>query len=450
MELFIIAFLPCIVGLLVYFNSTISDKNKFLITTIVSIIELFLIIKSYTLPTQNYAIYNDVFKISFGIDDLSFLFLCLTGFIFAMVMIISSNQSLSALLLITESIVILFFLAKDLASFYVFFEMSLIPLFFIIGIWGGKNRALAGYKFLIYTLIGSLLLLISFIVIINKFGILGFDVLKHNNQSWLWWLIFIGLAIKIPLFPFHTWLPNAHTEAPTEGSMILAGIMLKMGGYGMIRLLLIPMFDLSMRFSEYVIVLSLITMLYASFLCLYQNNIKKLIAYSSIAHMSYVVMGIFSCTSEGLNGAVFQMISHGIISPGLFLIVGIIYHNYHTRNMKTLSGLAHQMPALAVFSFLLLLGAIGFPSTSGFIAELIIILAVFKYNIIYGFVVTTGIVLSALYMLKLYNTVFFYEIQSRFKIHKLHVNQIIVLSLLTIIVFILGLYPNIMQNWRFI
>src|SRR5204863_8648295 len=315
--------------------------------------------------------------------------------------------------LVLETMMIGVFSALDLVLFYVLFEGGLIPMFLIIGVWGGKRRVYASFKFFLYTFIGSVLMLLAIMSMYWYSGTSDITVLLSNvhfppaMQTWLWLSFFASFAVKMPMWPVHTWLPDAHVEAPTAGSVILAGILLKMGGYGFIRFSL-PMFPhASEMFAPLVFTLSVVAIVYTSLVALAQEDMKKLIAYSSVAHMGFVTIGIFTLTQQGIEGAIFQMISHGLVSGALFLCVGVVYDRLHTREIAAYGGLVHRMPAYALVFMVFTMANVGLPGTSGFVGEFLTLLSAFLANSWVAFLATLGVILSAAYALWLYGRVMF-------------------------------------------
>jgi NADH-quinone oxidoreductase subunit M len=396
-----------------------------------------------------------------GVDGISIFFVVLTALL-TLVCVIANlftvkkyiKEFLFCFLLI-ESFCIGAFSSINLLLFYLFFEVILIPMYLIIGIWGGENRVYAAVKFFLYSFLGSVFLLLALIYIYtqaNSFDMLdlteSLPLLALNIQKILWLAIFIALAIKVPMLPFHTWLPDAHVQAPTSGSVMLAGILLKLGAYGFLRVLL-PMFpEISQEFASYVLVLSSFAVIYGSLVALVQKDMKKMIAYSSIAHMGYVTGGIFSLTTIGIKGALFQMISHGVVASALFLIVGTLYDRLHTKEIDKYGGVASKMPMLASLFMIALLGSVGLPSTSGFIGEFLTLFGIYQTNIMISCFMAAGIILGAVYMLKLYKSVMLGQITNdevgNFK--DLYSYEILAISPLCLVIIYLGMMPSTMLN----
>lgn len=359
---------------------------------------------------------TDTIRFKLGVDGFSMPFILLTTFLMPFC-ILASWESIGhrvkeyfVAFLVLETTMIGVFAALDLVLFYLFFEAGLIPMFLIIGIWGGKRRIYASFKFFLYTLLGSVLMLLAIMAMYWAAGTTDIPTLlkfkfASNLQTWLWLAFFASFAVKMPMWPVHTWLPDAHVEAPTAGSVILAGILLKMGGYGFIRVSL-PMFpDASIYFAPLVFALSVIAIVYTSLVALMQEDMKKLIAYSSVAHMGFVTMGLFSMNPQGIQGAMFQMVSHGLVSGALFLCVGVVYDRMHTREIRAYGGLVQRMPLYAVIFMLFTMANVGLPGTSGFVGEFLTLLGAFRANTWVSFFATTGVIFSAAYALWLYRRV---------------------------------------------
>jgi NADH-quinone oxidoreductase subunit M len=390
-----------------------------------------------------------------GVDGLSLPFVLLTTFLMpfcigaSWLSIEKRVKEYMIAFLVLETLMIGVFEALDLLLFYLFFEGGLIPMFLIIGIWGGKNRVYAAFKFFLYTLLGSLLMLLAIMAMYWYAKTTDITVLLHTNfpagmQKWLWLAFFASFAVKMPMWPVHTWLPDAHVEAPTAGSVILAGILLKMGGYGFIRFSL-PMFpDASHYFAPLVFALSIIAIIYTSLVALVQEDMKKLIAYSSVAHMGFVTMGLFSMNAQGVEGAVFQMISHGLVSAALFLCVGVVYDRMHTRDIAAYGGLVQRMPRYAVALMIFTLANVGLPGTSGFIGEFLTLIGAFQANSWVALLATTGVILSAAYALYLYRRVIFGIIEKPSLMHiaDLSMREIVILAPLVVLTLYYGVHPQ--------
>jgi len=394
-----------------------------------------------------------------GIDGISILFIILTTFITPLC-IISVNNTIKKKLkdfliaiLIMEGLMIGVFCSLDLVIFYLFFEGGLIPMFLIIGIWGGERRVYSAFKFFLYTLLGSVLMLIA---IISIYWISGTtDVIQlyelridTKYQNLLWLAFFSSFAVKTPMWPFHTWLPDAHVEAPTAGSVLLAAILLKMAGYGFIRFSLGLFPIASELFTPLVYGLSLIAIIYTSLVALMQEDMKKLIAYSSVAHMGFITLGIFTVTQQGIEGSIIQMISHGLVSAALFLCVGVIYERMHSRLINTYGGLVSVMPKYSVLFMIFTLAALGLPGTSGFVGEFLILMGTFQDNFFVVTVASLGVILAAAYMLWLYRRIFFGKLinQKLLKIPDLNNSEIIILWSLSLPILFFGFYPEVLIN----
>ncbi len=394
-----------------------------------------------------------------GIDGISILFIVLTTFITPLC-IISVNNSIKNRLnefliaiLIMESFMIGVFCSLDLVVFYLFFEAGLIPMFLIIGIWGGARRVYSAFKFFLYTLLGSVLMLVAIISIYWISGTTDVEQLyeigiESKYQNLLWLAFFSSFAVKTPMWPVHTWLPDAHVEAPTAGSVLLAAILLKMAGYGFIRFSL-GLFPIASEiFTPLVYTLSVIAIIFTSFIALMQEDMKKLIAYSSVAHMGYVTLGIFTIQQQGIEGSIVQMISHGLVSAALFLCVGVVYDRMHSRLINTYGGIVSIVPKYSILFMLFTLAALGLPGTSGFVGEFLILMGAFKENFLVAVIATFGVIIGAAYMLWLYKRVIFGKlVNSDLKqMIDLNKSELIILSSLAIPTLFFGFYPDPLIN----
>ncbi|HYD19784.1 MAG TPA: NADH-quinone oxidoreductase subunit M [Patescibacteria group bacterium] len=390
-----------------------------------------------------------------GIDGISVFFILLSTFL-TPICILASWESVTHRVkeymisfLLLETMMLGMFCALDLMLFYVFFEGVLIPMFIIIGVWGGKRRVYSAFKFFLYTLLGSVLLLLAALYLYNTYGTT--DIVELQNlsipmgvQKWLWLAFLASFAVKVPMWPVHTWLPDAHVEAPTAGSVILAGVLLKMGGYGFLRLSL-PVFpDASVHYAPWIFGFSVVAVIYTSLVALAQEDMKKLIAYSSVAHMGFVTIGIFAMNQNGLDGAMFQMLSHGIVSAALFLCVGVVYDRLHTREITRYGGLVKNMPKYATIFMVFMLASVGLPGTSGFVGEFLVLNGTYQVNTTVTALAATGVILGAAYMLFLYKRVVFGELSKPdVKAMKDVVGREVLIFLPMIgLVFWMGIYPS--------
>lgn len=390
-----------------------------------------------------------------GVDGISMLFVLLSTLLTPICILASWDaiktrvKEFMIAFLVLETLMIGMFCALDFVLFYIFFEGVLIPMFLIIGIWGGQRRVYAAFKFFLYTLTGSVLMLLAILAIYLTAGTTDIPALikytlPADMQLWLWLAFFASFAVKVPMWPVHTWLPDAHVEAPTAGSVILAGVLLKMGAYGFLRFS-VPMLPYaSDYFTPFVFTLSIIAVIYTSLVALAQLDMKKLIAYSSVAHMGFVTLGIFSINEQGVQGAIYQMLSHGIVSAALFLVVGVIYDRIHTREIARYGGLVERMPVYALVFMIFMLASVGLPGTSGFVGEFLVLVGLFQVSTWAALLATTGIILGAAYMLYMYRRVIFGKLTKDDLKSILDMNrrEMAVFAPLIVLTILMGVYPG--------
>ena len=464
-----IIFLP-LLGSLFIFLSTQKDENRsaIYISLFTSLANLFLTFFLWYSFDKNYAGFqfieeknwiSGLIKFKLGVDGISILFIVLTAFITPICIvscIISAKKRLSEFLiaiLILETFMIGVFCSLDLIIFYLFFEAGLIPMFLIIGIWGGPRKIYSAYKFFLFTLLGSVLMLAAIIFIYWAIGTTDYtEIYKlkipQEYQYLLWLAFFSSFAVKTPMWPVHTWLPDAHVEAPTAGSVILAAILLKMAGYGFLRFSL-GMFPIASEFfTPLIFTLSIIAIIYTSLVALMQDDMKKLIAYSSVAHMGFVTLGIFTFNKQGIEGSMFQMISHGIISAALFLCVGVLYDRTGSRMIKSFGGVVNYLPNFSLIFIIFVLGALGLPGTTGFVGEFLVLLGAFKINYLVAILASTGVVLCAAYMLWMAKRVVFGNTNNTIitKLKDINFLEGTILIVLCLVSIIFGFYPEPLLN----
>jgi NADH-quinone oxidoreductase subunit M len=467
----IVLFLPMLGGILLLFWKNASAtriRNAALIISLVDFLlslPLYLWFNASSINPQFVEQYSWITSIGveyyIGVDGLSLFLVLLTTFLTPLCVLISWNdirakiKQFFALLLMLETGILGVFVSFDLFLFFLFWEAMMVPMYFLIGIWGGPNRIYAAVKFFLYTIAGSALMLVAIVFLFNlheaQTGVATFNILQlygtdlpAHQQYWLFLAFFVAFAIKVPLFPFHTWLPDAHTEAPTAGSVILAGVLLKMGTYAILRLA-IPLFpDMAEKFAPLIIALGLIGIIYGALVAMVQPDVKKLVAYSSVSHLGFVIVGMFVFNEQGLHGAILQMVNHGLSTGALFLLVGMIYERRHTRIISEFGGIAKQMPLFFFFFLIVLLSSIGLPLLNGFVGEFLILLGAFQAKAWIAIVAATGVIWGAVYMLWMFQRVMFGPLdkEENRDLQDLDRREIAILVPIILAMFWIGIYSN--------